>query len=106
MKITQSHLTWYRYKKFNRIPSWANHLKNDIPPSIQFLINSQTTNTVDPGHVLNNLLGILRMARKRGAMLERLTEMSARPQCVSNPTRRAAFCKKWLKRINKSLTQK
>lgn len=96
MKITKDHLLFWQDKKC-LLPTWYQDL---IPKmhhvSIHTLINSQVSSEWDEAH---NTLAVLRMARKRGALVEVLARMAQCPGTVINPQRRAAHCKKWLKRI-------
>lgn len=99
MQITQAHLTYWQAKKTGS-PKWANSLKKpDNMPSIHALINSQTKETRDRDYVAHNTLTILVSSRKRGVMLEKLEGMAKNPGTLINPKRRAAYCRKWLKKI-------
>lgn len=51
----------------------------------------------------SNLMYLLRLMRKRGEMVDGLRRMAVTPGTVINPKRRAAFCKKWLARISRSV---
>lgn len=95
MKITQGHVNLMLRRKGGSIGRIASNTTSEV--NIDALINSQVSEV--KRYDAHNLLAILRSARKRGALVDRLSSMSAYPGAVINPKRRAAYCRKWLKRI-------
>lgn len=100
MRLTRSHAQFWLY---HRGPKWAP--KPKPVPSIHACINDHVPQYPDatfsafqdePG----NTLSILRLTRKRESVRASLLRMMAKPGTVTHPARRAAFCKKWLARIN------
>lgn len=98
MKITKAHLEFWASKKAPKaLLAHRGHV-----PSIHSLINSQTEvprKQQDSENALSNLLAILAMRRKRGVMLEGLYEMANQPGTLINPELRAAYCRRWLRKI-------
>jgi hypothetical protein len=95
MKITQGHVNLMLRCKGGSIGRIASGCIPKV--DIDALINAQTKTV--KRYEAQNVLAILRSARKRGALVEKLRSMSISPGTVINPVRRAAYCRKWLKRI-------
>lgn len=104
MKITKAHLEFWASKKAPKVLlAHRGHV-----PSIHDLINSQVEvprKQRDCENAVSNLLAILALKRKRGVMLEGLYEMARQPGTLSNPELRAAYCRRWLRKILKGSTR-
>lgn len=98
MKLTMDHLRFWRDRQPQ--PSWAANIKRtQRPPTIHHLINSQTGEQIRSEPY--NTLSILRSLRQRGEpLLPKIEEMALRPNCA-NGAKRAAFCKKWWRRLKR-----
>ena len=96
MKLTMDHLRFWRDRQPQ--PSWAAGIKRtQRPPTIHNLINSQTDERITSEPF--NTLSILRSVRNRkGSVKAMLRQMSRQPNC-QQATKRMAFCKKWLRRV-------
>lgn len=83
------------------LPRWANALPQAT--TIDSVINAHAQARLTRGELAaHNLLAIVAGKRRRGEDLEAfLALMVTRPECASNPEKRAAFAKKWLARIRK-----
>ncbi len=102
MRITSTHVAFWCQR--SGLPRWATTItaKTDPRVTVDMLINSQVDRANDSTKIhASNLLGLLRSMRKRGEMIEGLKRMAQDPGTVINPKRRAAYCKKWLRRIEK-----
>jgi len=100
MKLTNDHLRFWRDRQPQ--PSWAAGIKRtQRPPTIHHLINSQTDERIEAEP--HNTLSILKSYRAReGTVLQALINMALRPNC-QHAAKRSAFCKKWLRRMQKNL---
>src|SRR5512145_101201 len=104
MKITDTHLAYWRERKAQ--PTWAPAVRltgglYDV--SIDRVVNTNAGVRRTDGEIAaNNLLVLLRLNYKRGGtegMIIALRNMAFSSRCVHRPKRRAAWCKKWLRRI-------
>lgn len=91
-------------------PLWSSHIKRSerrkAGPSVHECVNAHANISAlaqDRGFAVHNLLGILRMARKRGQHEVRahLLCMVIDPGTVIEPERRTAFARKWLRRMSR-----
>ena len=105
MKITRAHYDFWCQKKMN--VSWykpsnrMNLLTTNI--SIHKLIPNNDKDYLEA----SNLLSILKSIKNRkgsNKLVEALFDMGKNPGTISNPKRRAAYCKKWLDKIIKNKT--
>jgi hypothetical protein len=97
MKLTRAHLDFYRAAKVST-PHWGEALDaQSSAPSVHHLINMAAGIKHDLG--THNTLVILKSARHRGVLRDKLAEMSKHPAMRHNPERRAANCRKWLRRL-------
>ena len=99
MKLTNSHIDFWRAKKAPE-PAWFAEVRGDRPknPAIDTLVNQHAGARRAPSEIeANNLLAILRLQRKRGALREGLASMAETGG--TRPSRRAAYCRKWLAKI-------
>jgi len=106
MNVTKTTLDWYRQKVE---PRWAKRvLAKDRKISIHEVINSQSKadNAKRLSLASDNLLNICRLYRKRGEILSHLWDIAYTPGTIIDPERRAAFARKWARRIEKSRLQK
>lgn len=91
-------LVFYQSK---RTPAWAARIKAPATASIDWCVDAHAGIRVTSGEcAANNLLAILSGYRKRGKNLEQeLLALAQHPECAINPEKRAAFARKWAKRI-------
>lgn len=103
MKLTQQHLQFWNQQKAPA-PGWAQKLERaPAKVSVHSLINMHdpSLKARDSSHVANNTMTILKMARKRGveSLADKLADMASCPGCAVRPERRAAYSRKWLRRV-------
>jgi hypothetical protein len=102
MNITQEHLSYWRERKST--PRWASVLPvshfNPEPAGPRVSIHRIVNLNAGLGTkrcASNNTIYLLRLARKNGNLLDCIKSCAERHP--SNHPRRAAWCKKWLKRL-------
>ena len=101
MKLTKAHYEFYMFKK-GYPKMFAGVLeRTHAKPSIHSLIPHERVKST----VLGNTLVVLKMARKRGEMMNLLVQMSVRADCIDGD-KREAWCKRWLRRLNKDLVKR
>lgn len=94
-----------------RVPAWALAMRAgkksavtrhpDARELIDFCVNSHAGIRPAAGEMAaGNLLAIVSSWRRRGKDLaQELEVVSRHPECVQNPEKRAAFARKWAKRL-------
>ena len=104
MNITKTHLDFWLEK--NK-PKWTKRMKKPFYPSfmpsinlIDAVVNANASlksakNEAD----IHNTLWLARSAQKRGELRLMLAKLSVEPGTIINPQKRAALCKKWLKKL-------
>ena len=108
MRLTEQHLRFWQARKAT--PQWAiQHVRESLPrrssPTIHALIAAHAGEPVSGErgradiYAASNLLVLLRSARRRGDLVQRLRDMAAAPGTVISAERRAAFCRRWYRRI-------
>jgi len=109
VKITQSHVDFWARKKGPKFLQEYYREKDDkrnksylrawVGPlfDINDLIPSEKM--TDGEGAASNLLNLCRSYRKRGELREKLRRLAVNPGTVIQPQKRAAYAKKWLKRI-------
>jgi hypothetical protein len=102
MNITQEHLTYWRERKST--PRWASALPasrlNPEPAGPRVSIDRIVNLNAKLGAkrcASNNTIYLLRLARQNGDLLGCIERCSYNAN--GNHPRRAAWCKKWLKRL-------
>lgn len=96
-----------RFFNSKRVPAWAWSLMKVRPLSwspvdhIHYVVNEHARLRPTSGETAaGNLLAILAGYRRRGVDLEaKLLEIARHPECAINPEKRAAFAKKWARRL-------
>lgn len=90
-------LTAEREKKQN-VLGWERHALIDI------VVNAHSGQRPTSGEcAAHNLLAIVRSWRRRGEDIRvSLLEVSQAPGCMINPEKRAAFARKWARRMQRS----
>jgi hypothetical protein len=101
MFTTKTDLAFYQSK---RLPVWAQNLERrelTAPALIDCVVNSHADVRVTAGELVAcNLLSIVRSYRRRRLNLaHELRKIAANPGCVINPEKRAAFARRWLRRL-------
>lgn len=99
MKITAAHLTFYTQKKLQK-PSWAKELTLPTQCSVHRLINLQTFGGEIIDTEMHNTLELLKLKRKRGALLPYLRQLAASDM---GGVKRRAMARRWVKRIEEEL---
>ena len=101
IRITKVHVEFWTARNQ---PKWANLVKASLPsPSIDRLVNGHAGIRLTDGEMAaNNLLAILRGARKRGELVDTLTRLGMEPGTLINPRRRSGYCWKWYGEIMKN----
>jgi hypothetical protein len=105
MNLTRAHAEYWRQRK-TPAPQWAAKLDPVHRVTIDGLVNAHAGIKDQDYHLAaGNLMVILRSARKRGRdeLITSLTRMSSSPGTIMNPKRRAGYCRKWLRRIQRSI---
>ena len=118
MRLTEQHLRFWQTRKAT--PQWAlQHVSESSPkrcsPTIHSLIEAHAgepqfsgerggANSIEGRRYSNkyaasNLLVLLKSARRRGDLAQRLRDMAVTPGTIISAKRRAAFCRKWYRRI-------
>lgn len=102
MKLTRLHLEFWRQRRCPT-PSWAHAVAaKEKLVDVDDIINLNVR-LPDPHFSAHNLLHILTLIRKRkGDLREALTRMARDPGCLIRPKERARYCRKWLRRLNRS----
>jgi hypothetical protein len=98
---TQTDLAFYQSKTQ---PKWAQKLKRREPTweTIDIVVNAHAgVRHSDAGEIAaGNLLAILRSYRRRKLnLVSELRKIAANPECLINTEKRAAFARKWLRRL-------
>ena len=104
---TETDLKFYESK---RVPQWAAPLvaarakrfgADTLPAVIDDVVNAHAGLRMTSGEcAVHNLLSIVRGDRRRGRSLEqRLAQLATEPGCLINPEKRAAFARKWARRM-------
>lgn len=101
MKLSPCHLEYWRQVK-QPVPTWGAKLAEQRRrPSIDELVNAHAGIRINDYELqAHNTLGILRSARKRGALLHQLQQMALRTETAIDPHIRLRYCRRWLKRMN------
>lgn len=96
MRVTASHRDLWLYRAG---PKWARE-SMERKPNIDGMISAKGRRR-PPSYEMDasNLLAILSLARKRGALIKSMEEMAAHAGTMIRPARRSAYCKKWLAKI-------
>lgn len=94
MELTSDH---YRFWNQKKMPALAKAVNPRIP---EVSVHRLIPGNIDQGRDASNLLSILKLTHKRGELLATtLIRLSIEPGTVINPRKRAAYCRRWLKRI-------
>lgn len=108
MKLTEAHIRFWRAKKAPT-PAWFKGVKafeRIAAPSIDGLVNAHAgIRLKDNELAAHNALAILRSMRKHAGnqgVRDWLFSMSVNPGTIIDPKRRAGYCRKWLKRIERA----
>lgn len=101
-----------RFFESKRVPRWAQPLMAErakryrtlaieLPTLIDDVVNAHAGLRMSSGEcAAHNLLSIVRSYRRRGLILERhLAQLAVEPGCAINPEKRAAFARKWARRM-------
>lgn len=102
---TQIDVDFYLSKQ--KLPAWAQKVqkiqeaKFDAAEGIEFIVNAHAgVRGSDGERAAHNLLAIVRGYRRRKVDLgAELCQLSTNPGCVINPEKRAAFARKWARRL-------
>lgn len=108
MRLTEQHLRFWQTRKAT--PQWAiQHVRESLPkrssPTIHALIAAHAGEPLSGErsganiYAASNLLVLLKSARRRGDLAQRLREMAVAPGTIISANRRAAFCRRWYRRI-------
>lgn len=100
MRLTSTHLRYWQARK--TVPSWA-----PLAALPRLPVPNATVDECIRDHAgervahldASNLLSILRLVRKRESMVPTLQRIALDPGTSIRPERRAAFARKWLRRI-------
>lgn len=106
---TETDLRFYESK---RVPQWAAPLvrarakrygAEELPALIDDVVNAHGGERMTSGQcAVHDLLTIVRSYRRRGLGLEqRLGQLAQEPGCLINPEKRAAFARKWARRMQR-----
>lgn len=102
---TRTDLEFFQSRQ--RLPGWIGRIvtKSQLPPPhalIDDVVNAHAGVRVTSGEVaVHNLLSIIRSYRRRGAdVVQELRRLAEYPECAINPEKRAAFARKWARRLS------